>query len=606
MISISIFLSSILLGQNTISLPLIKNFSKTVYKGGSQTWGIDQDKHDRMVFANNEGLLIYDGSYWKIYPLPNLTIVRSVKVAPGGKIFVGGQGEAGYFTPDPSGHLSYHSILDFIPEDQRDFADVWDIELMGESVFFRATDRIFLLNNQSVLVFPAPQEWVYMEKVDDQLFAQDKSEGLFRWSGQDWLPVDNGKQVVGDVIHGAVKNDANDLVFITFHRNAFVYKNRILTKTKFADFPFKSDLVNVFSVNENEYVLGTTADGCWIINRRGEIIQHLSTSEGLQDNGIICLYRDRGGNIWTGLYNGISMIAYNAPLKFIKPSTKNELSGYSSRIFENKLYIATNEGAYVSNLSRTSGDLSFIKGDFTQVPNSYGLAYRFDEVNKQLMMAHNEGTYIIENGSAVKLSPDPSWTFEPASRVFPSSKVMVGNYTGIKWLQYNKSRFFPTDNLKGIRESFRFLAIDNDLQTWASHPYRGVYKINFSGDSTSFTAKLYTEKNGLPSKLDNHVFRVKNRVVFATSAGIYEYNKSTDSFEPSSMLNPVFGNTPIRYLKEDEAGNLWFVSGKSAGYLSFQPNKTPSYKIAYFPEITGQILSGFENFYPFDPENVFV
>jgi hypothetical protein len=79
--------------------------------------------------------------------------------------------------------------------------------------------------------------------------------------------------------------------------------------------------------------------------------------------------------------------------------------------------------------------------------------------------------------------------------------------------------------LKGLRESFRFLALDNDKQVWASHPYRGIYQVSFSDDSTSFSTRLFTQKEGLPSNINNHVFTIKNAMVFATEQGPYEFDK---------------------------------------------------------------------------------
>ncbi len=593
-------------GQNTIGLPLIKNYSKTDFKGGSQSWGIDQDESGRMYFANNEGLITYDGSYWRIYPLPNRTITRSVKVGTQGRIYVGGQGEAGYFSPDEKGGLQYHSILHLMPEANRDIADVWNIELVGEAVFFRTTDRILEFLNQTVQVFPAPQEWVYLEKLGNTLFAQDEMQGLFTWANETWKPVENGKLTAGDAIHGGIILSDDSLILVSYHNGNFLFTGNTLTHASQLTPSIFSEVVSVRPLNKNEYAMGTTGEGCIIFNKRGEMVQRITHTEGLQDNSILCLELDRDGNLWTGLNNGISLIAYNAAIKFIKPNRASELSGYSSRVFNKDLYVATNDGAYRVSLNKAPADLAFCKGEFRQIPGSNGLAYRLDEVNQQLMMAHNEGTFHIANGRAEKLSADASWLFVPVSQVVPSSRIMVGNYTGIKWLNYAAGRFTATANLGGLRESFRFLAIDNDFQIWASHPYRGIFQVQFDPDSLGYHTQLFTEKDGLPSALDNHVFRVKNKVVFATSSGIYEFNKTNSKFEPSAFLLPMFGKTPVRYLKEDNEGNLWFVSDKRLGYLDFHPKKKPGFTITYFPEITGQIFSGFENIYPFNRENVFV
>src|SRR3982751_6151297 len=115
-------------GQNTIGLPQIINYYNNIYQGGTQTWDIHQDSSGRMYFANNEGLLTYDGNYWKLYPQPNRSILRSIAL-DGDRIYAGGQDEIGYYTPGLNGILQYVSLKDLIPKQYRSFTDVWEIEV---------------------------------------------------------------------------------------------------------------------------------------------------------------------------------------------------------------------------------------------------------------------------------------------------------------------------------------------------------------------------------------------------------------------------------------------------------------------------------------------
>ena len=98
------------LSQNTVGLPQIINYSRGDFHAGSQTWSIGQDSRGIMYFANNEGLISYDGNYWKVSPLPNKTIMRSLAIDSQNRIYVGGQDEIGYFQPDQKGVLRYTSI----------------------------------------------------------------------------------------------------------------------------------------------------------------------------------------------------------------------------------------------------------------------------------------------------------------------------------------------------------------------------------------------------------------------------------------------------------------------------------------------------------------
>ena len=67
-----------------------------------------------MYFANYEGLLSFDGNYWKTYPLPNKTVVRSIAMGKDNRIYAGGQGDFGYFSPDHNGRLAFTSLKPLI------------------------------------------------------------------------------------------------------------------------------------------------------------------------------------------------------------------------------------------------------------------------------------------------------------------------------------------------------------------------------------------------------------------------------------------------------------------------------------------------------------
>src|SRR5260221_2989316 len=72
--------------QNTIGIPAIVNYSKQTYNAGSQNWGIAQDKNGIVYFANNDGLLTFDGNFWRKYLLPNKTKVRSIAIDKNNRI----------------------------------------------------------------------------------------------------------------------------------------------------------------------------------------------------------------------------------------------------------------------------------------------------------------------------------------------------------------------------------------------------------------------------------------------------------------------------------------------------------------------------------------
>lgn len=592
--------------QNTIGLPRIINYTKTDFHGGTQTWDIKQDSSGRLCFANNEGLLTFDGSFWKGYPLPNKTIMRSLAIDVGGRIFVGGQGELGYFTPGEQGFLSYTSLLPSLPVEQRNFADIWDIEAYGEAIFFRALDRIIEWQNGQARVFAAKSEWVWLKKMGDRLLAQDAVHGVFEWREHQWQPLKGNIQLEYKSISGMLEAGRDSILILTVRDGGYwLVRDSISPAMAFRKEIFPSEVNVVVGLNATEFVVGTGSSGAYVYDYQGRKIQQLGRKEGLQNNTVLSTLLDRDGNLWAGLNNGISFIGYNAAVKYIHPNVENALAGFGARILNGRLFMGSSDGAYEVELQQNVPDFSFSQGVFRFIPGSAGQVWRLDEVNQQLLMAHNNGTYVLRPGGAERIALEPSWLYVPLSSVLPSEEILVGNYTGLKRLRYVDKRFINEGNLKGLYESLRFLAIDNDGTIWASHPYRGIYRVRLSGDRASYETDLFTAKDGLPSDLGNHVFRIQNRVVFATERGAYEFDAGSGRFVRSGFLGEVLGDMELRYLKDDAQGNIWFVSGKRMGIL-LRSGKDGFLEPVYLPELTGQILSGFEQVYPYDARNTFI
>lgn len=593
------------IAQNTIGLPFVTNFSNNIYKGGTQTWDIKQDQAGRMYFANNEGLLTYNGNYWKLYPLPNKTILRSIALV-NEKIYAGGQDEIGYYAPDEYGILKYTSLVPLIPKGQEKFTDVWDIEYFKGSVFFRTWNWIFEFKNNTIKGHPALSVWHIMKLTGGRLIAQDKKKGIFEFTGGKWLPLLDETKAPDFEITGIAALDADSLLISSINNGLYVYHNGSIAQknTSIDDKLTKNHIYCFEQINNSEFVAGTISQGCIIFNSAGEAVQTITRAEGLQNNNVLSIFLDKQQNLWLGLDNGISFIGYNSPIKYIKPQAPEELSAYTTKVYNNQLYIGTSDGAYRAPLTIGGKDLSFSKGFFSKIESSDGQVWRFDEVNQQLLMGHHNGSFLIKEKKAEKLTGESgAWLFLPLSSINPAKNVLIGTYAGLTLLDYINNQFINRGEIKGLYESLRFLAIDNNNIIWASHPYRGVYKIMLAPDLTTFTYTLYTEKDGLPSTFRNNVFRIKNNMVFATEKGIYEFDEKQQKFIQSPLLYKLFGESIVQYLNEDEDGNIWFCSGKKIGVVSFT-NNAP--RLIYFPELEGKILSGFENIYPYNSENVFI
>jgi DNA-binding CsgD family transcriptional regulator len=591
------------LAQNTIALPEIINYSKHAYNAGTQNWKITQDKLGIIYVANDEGLLSFDGSFWKKYSLPNGGGIRSLAIGNDGRIYIGGQGEIGYFEPGRQGRLLYHSLNDLIPDNEKDFTDVWDVIPVGKEVFFRSFKRIFQLQNEKITVYSNPA-WSFLGVSHGTLISKAYQKGLLRFRNGTWTPFLQAHFFPEKAeIKAILPYTGDSSLVLTKTHGSYILHGETITPFDSPDMRFinQKNPYGASIINKNQIAIATNLAGCFIINEKGELLQRLSKQDGLQSNNILSVFIDRKKNLWLGLDNGIDFIAYNNAIKHIYPDYQEHSAGKTAIVFNNNLYIGTSNGLYRAPVSATN-DIGFAKSQFELIPGPKGQVWNLAEVNSHLLMGHNDGFFVVEDKVTKQVdSSSGFWTFLPMSNVTPSAVVLAGTYNGVNFYNYENGRF--TDpQVHSHFESARFLAIDNNI-AWASHPYKGLYRIELNGGKQP-TYTPYKDRKGILSNNNNHIFRIKSRVVLSNDKGLFEYNPKTGDFEASTFLRSLLPKGPIKYLKEDDKGNIWFTQNKRLGVVDLSA-KQP--QLFYFPELNDKITAnGLEFIYPYNSNNIFV
>ena len=595
-----IFISDMLAAQNVIGLPEITNYSKSVYGAGAQNWDIKQDSSGVLYFGNNEGLLTFDGAYWRLYRLPNNTVVRSVEIS-GRKIYVGGQNEIGCFAPDKTGRLAYTSLKQLLPAADRSFQDVWNIVSYEQNIYFRTSTKIMELKGHAFSVFP-DTDWRFLGSSGQKLLAQTNENRVFEFRNESWAPYVAKGVLPNDYLITSIVPYGKDTSIVTTLKNGlFFLSGNKLTR-------FDSEALNNISrkniytaaiIDGDHLLLATSLGGCFIVDLKGNLIQSFSTLEGLQNNNVRHVFLDRNKNLWFGLDNGIAFIAYGNAIKQVNPDRQSEAAGYAAIIHDNSLYIGTTNGLYSVALDQRR-NISLVKGSFKLVENSQGQVWNLSEVNNELLMAHHEGSFIIKNNRAVDFDHSSGfWNFFLINN-HSVPMMLAGNYQGINFYAYDGGRLVNR-HVNIHFESARIVAIDND-DIWVAHPYKGVFRINLA-TPTKPVVRDYAVNKGLFSVNHYYVYKVKNKIISPTESDIYEYDASNDRFIRSGFFSNVFKGIPVNYLKEDSDGNVWFVSEKNLGVVDFSG---PEPKVIYIPELKGKIVSGFEFIYPVDKNNVFI
>jgi len=588
-----------------MGIPDIINYPKQAYNAGTQSWDVKQDKNGILYFANNDGLLTFDGYYWKTFRLPTKTHVRCVEIGKDNKIYIGAQDDIGFFSPAENGKLIYQSLKYLLPEKEQSLGEVWDIVNYKGDIFFRSDVKILQYSNDRFIIHKPLSQWRFLGISNELMLAQDRKNGLFSFINGKFVPIIDAGNLSPDFYVSAVLPFGKDSALLATTKSGFyIFTNNHLTP--FTSPPLSSItdklVFGACNIDNGNIAVATRLSGCYIIDKKGAIISHFSIREGLQNSNVYNIFSDKNSNLWLCLDNGIDFIAYNNAIKHIYPETQNNGSGYTSIIYNNALYLGSSNGLFKSPVKNT-GDLTFENNAFEPVANTGGQVWNLTELNGMLLMGHHEGAFIITPTGAQSLSSwSGFWLFKPISNIPPSPVIVAGNYRGISFFKYQDKTFTNIDsNL--LFESARFLAVDNDDKTvWIGHPYKGMYRLQWNNNN-EIKIKQYTAANAPLGINNNFLYKVRNNILLTTEKGVYEYNSKTDSFEVSKFFSNILKQVPISYLKEDASGNIWFVSGANVGVIDMSSG-TPN--VIYIPELNHHIVSGFEHINPIDTRNILI
>lgn len=574
------------------------NYQKEQYNAGTQNWKIRQDAQGRMFFANNEGVLTFDGAKWQLFSLPNRTIVRSIEFDSDHKLYVGGQDEIGYFSPDHNGELVFSSLKELLPATDRAFSDLWDIVAYGDAMFFRSNSKLFKYSKGEMTVYNS-RSWLFLGVAQGKLLAHDEQKGLLEYVNEGWQPFIAAKDLTPGCYLTSISPFHDSISLVTTARNGiFLLSGKTLHHFNLRGFDIDNGqhFSAAIALKDGSFLLSTYQNGIYQVDSSGLVMENIAKKEGLQNIFVRSMYTDASYNVWLGLDNGIDYIAYNNAVKHISPSIFKDGGGYAAALYQSKLYFALSNGIYQAPVTGIK-DLSYLKNNFKTVAT--GQTWNLAKVNGHLLAGRDDGMFEVGES---KISPlynaTGFWIFKPIDGKDGKRFIATGNYYGVRLFEDMGTTLIDKGNIGKYYESARFLQVDASGTIWTSHPYRGIYRIN----PGSGALKNYGKSKGLPSTLNNFVFKIKGQVVIATESGIYEYDKVSDQFRPSPAFKKIFGTRGIRYLQEDTSGNIWFVEGKNLGVVDYSPRPV----IINFPELYNRILSGFENVYPINPENIFV
>ncbi|GAB1415875.1 transcriptional regulator [Paludibacter sp.] len=584
----------------------VRNFTRNTYKAGSQNWGIAQDKNNVMYFANNTGLLEFDGKNWSTYPIMNGTDVRSILFDGKERIYASTFNEFGYYQRTKDYRLEYTSILsksNILPGSSNELYNIHKGN-RGE-IYFQSKTRIFVYEKDSLSNIKFPFIIDASGFVNGELYIASSQGGIFILVGQHFFKIPDSEILINKKICSILPYDHSSILFVTNFNGAYIFDGYNIKQYNIGIDDFlKKNQVFCATTNDKKIVFGTVQRGIAIYDKSNKNITYNNTYTGLQNNTVLSLCFDGQQNLWIGLDKGIDYVMLNSPILNMFGTNNLYGAGYTSLKYNSILYFGTNQGLYKKSLPFQDSPLPLNLEPINEIK---GQIWSLTEIDHSVFCGSDLGAFIIHPNYTEKIGTlTGTWSFK---KLLKHPNLILGcSYQGLFILRKTNNNWKFSHFIRGnFSETSPMFEEDDDESIWFSHWQKGLFRL-FLNESKDSIVKidLYNETKGFPSNRNNTVFRIKENLVFSSENGLFYYDSNTDQMILDSKWNNLFSSLP-RYIRlhENKSGDVWCVSGKFVG-IARKKSQGDSYEMdsLTYQILQTKIISGFENFNFIDSVNV--
>ncbi|MBS0000570.1 MAG: hypothetical protein KFF73_16440 [Cyclobacteriaceae bacterium] len=317
---------------------------------------------------------------------------------------------------------------------------------------------------------------------------------------------------------------------------------------------------------DNNFVLGTIADGIFILDDQGNLVHHLNTSNQLHNNTVLSLEPDMFGNFWAALFGGVEYVDLNNDFSFYFDQ-KGELgSVFAAAIHDKSLWIGSNRGLYKYQMDPATG---YVNSEL--VEGLHGPVWTLPIMDGELWCGHNNGTYKISNDRIIQVSDhNGGFTFKEFTKN-GQEFLIQSTYSPLVVYQRKNGAWEFSHTIEGFLEPINYFELDFQGNIWGNHATKGIFKIKLNEAVDSVRSFEYIGKKvGLPIERNLFVAKLENRIVFTTGEMIYTYDDLADTIISYQQLNQqVMEYSKAKRIIHIRDNHYWFILSDKIGWFTF-------------------------------------
>lgn len=544
-----------------------------------ENWSSVEDGLGRVYVANYDGVLVKNGRGWTLTPTANATTVRSLSLWKNDQVFLGAQGELGYLGTNRLGELEFVSLADHLPDDEKEFGDVWMTHAASDGVYFQTSYRVYFWDGNEFTIYRSDAGYHTSFLIDDELIVRERGRGLVRLKHGESELVPGGEFYADKRVHVLIKEPGG---FVVGTRDSGFFRWSGTTSTRQAteaDAILKGAwLYGSAMLHTGEIALATLGAGVVIIDRQGRLTAHLNTSNGAPDDNITSLYRLRSGLVVATTHN-------SGIFTFYSPSLLTEIAAPETGAINDLLigpgfaFVSSGRGGLTISLDSVKASVMGRRRP-VGVPNHLKTSWSAATSGGYIYAATEEGLHRARINQALSASGPEFESVNSSVQVFSlatsgTNTVVAGYRRGLgvvkgdRWVEQQDGA--DVDELVSI-------VVDRS-GIWAATRIDGVRRYGLQ-DPLGVPPVKYTVEHGLPANERLEVAMVGGAPLFYAkeSAGFFRYESSSDSFRPDvSLAGKGIETAAVYDVHESVDGTVWIAL--SDGIARATPSRSGSYEV---------------------------
>jgi diguanylate cyclase (GGDEF)-like protein len=543
-------------------LPQITVYPAEVHKAGPQSFDLTQDPRGILYFGNLQGLLSYDGAWWRLLKLPDDQAALSVASDARGRVALGLVSDFGYLGYAADGAREYHSLLPRLPAGKRAFGDVKAICPTASGFLYVTEKSLLVWDGKGARVaaeFPpatAPRgclseggEILLRGPVGLQRF--DVATNRITPAGLD------GKRILLALrrLDGKVVAAARDEgLFLVDGTAAAPWASEASAWLK------GKSVSGGTPLGDGRLVITTLQNGLIVLNGgTGAIEQIIGADAGLPDALLNEVRVDRDGSLWLAMEGPLVRIDLASPVTVF--DVRRGLRGGAGDVAKHagRIYAAMTHGLYTIDADGTAHRVDgIVEG-----------AWRLRVIDDELLVGTTKGIYRVDTAGRVQqVIENDGEVYDLVRSPGDPSRVWLAQGAGVSSIRRAGDTWTFEGVIPGTPTDISTL-VERDGVLWAGTVFNGILRIEDArGPKPRVTQFGHGEMN---------VYEVNGRVVFVRANGEalqIDANRGTGTpFVPDPILGHVTAPRGYFIMAGDPQGAVW-INSTPPRVFERQPNGT--------------------------------